>query len=1235
MMPIRRHSLLLFFCFAAIAACGGDSSGPSGPRPASVEASAGDGQSATVGTAVATPPAVLVRDRKGDPLPNVRVSFAVVAGGGSITGATATTGASGVAAVGSWTLGTVAGSNQLRATVTGLTPVTFTATGTPGVPAALGFKTAPSSTSANGSPLATQPVVELRDQYGNPSPQAGVTITAAIDSGGGTLGGTTSVPTDAAGAAAFTNLSITGQVGQRILSFSAAGVAPLKSGPLTLTPGPATAIAKASADSLSGTVGAALTPAPSVLVTDQSGNPVPGIVVTFAVAAGGGSATGTAAVTNASGVATVGSWILGSVAGTWNNRLTATVAGLGPVTFTASGVAAAATRLVVTRQPGTTSAVNGQPVAPQPRVQLRDQYGNDVAQAGIAVTAAIASGGGTLGGTVTVNTDATGAADFADLAITGLVGPRSLRFDGSIGGTALTPGASASFTLTAGPATTIAASSGNGQTATVGTAVAQPPTVLVTDQSGNPVSGVPVTFATSGGASVTGASQSTAATGLAAVGGWTLGTAAGPYTLTATATGLAGSPVTFTATATAGPPQQLDIVAQPASGGAQAGVVFPDQPVVRRLDSFGNVVVSPAGSITAAMAFGAGTLNGTLTVNTDPTTGLASWTDLSIAGIAGTKALRFTAGSLSVTSAPFSLAPGPGANLAMVTEPSSSVVNGNQLATQPVVRLVDAGGNPDPTPNVAVTAQLTGTPAGIALGGTTTVTTDGSGVASFSGLSLTGAIGTYTITFTASGYGGVNSAAITVTAGPPASVAANSPVSQSGRVGIAAPSRPSVVVRDMSNNPVAGVNVSFALTAGGGSISGAAQVTDAQGVATLGGWTLGPTVTTNTVTATVSGFPPVNFDVQPSFVAAQVAAGAEHSCAITVDGLAYCWGDNTTSELGDGTTTQRTRPRRTSGSATFQTVAAGRGYSCGLTASGAAWCWGANTKGQLGVGNTSTQNVPAAVQGGVSFASIWLSLAVGDPHTCAVAGNQQLYCWGSNLYGQLGNGSTSTAARTTPLAIGSLPFAQVYPGVFFTCGAQFNNTGRCWGLNTAGQLGDGSRTQRLAPTVVAGGLTFTQIAAGVTHACGLTTAGTVYCWGDNENGRLGRDSATTAPPPSPNDTLPFASLVPVPVPGLSSVVQLAAGEAHTCARTSAGQVYCWGLNNNGQLGDGTTLNRQAPTLVALPSGVTGFTRIAAGSLHTCGLTASGALYCWGDNLLGQLGDGTNTDRLQPVRVADP
>ncbi len=109
----------------------------------------------------------------------------------------------------------------------------------------------------------------------------------------------------------------------------------------------------------------------------------------------------------------------------------------------------------------------------------------------------------------------------------------------------------------------------------------------------------------------------------------------------------------------------------------------------------------------------------------------------------------------------------------------------------------------------------------------------------------------------------------------------------------------------------------------------------------------------------------------------------------------------------------------------------------------------------------------------------------------------------------------------------------------------------------------------------------------------------------------------------------------MPVPGLSSVVQLAAGEAHTCARTSAGQVYCWGLNNNGQLGDGTTLNRQAPTLVALPSGVTGFTRIAAGSLHTCGLTASGALYCWGDNLLGQLGDGTNTDRLQPVRVADP
>lgn len=1229
--PRSRFALLLC-AVSALPACGGDSSGPSGPRPASVEASAGEGQNATVGTAVATPPAVLVRDRNGDPLANVSVSFAVVAGGGTITGATASTGANGIAAVGSWTLGTVAGTNQLRATVTGLAPVTFTATGTPGAPAALGFRTAPSTTSANGSPFLVQPVVELRDQYGNASPQAGVTITAAIDSGGGTLGGTTTAVTDAQGVATFTNLSITGSVGQRILGFSAAGLPPLKSGPLTLTPGPATSLGKASADSLSGTVGAALAPAPSVLVTDQSGNPVPGIVVTFAVAAGGGSVSGGTVVTNAAGVATVGSWILGSVAGTWNNRLTATVTGLGPLTFTASAVAAAATRLVVTRQPGTTSAVNGQPIVPQPRVQLRDQFGNDVAQAGVAVTAAIASGGGTLGGTVTVSTDATGAADFNDLAITGLVGSRSLRFDGSIGGTALTPGASSSFVLTAGPATTMMASSGDGQTATVATAVPQPPTVLVTDQSGNPVAGVLVTFATSGGASVTGPTPTTGATGLAAVGSWTLGTAAGPYTLTATATGLAGSPVTFTATATAGAPQQLDIVQQPASSGAQAGVPFPVQPVVRRLDLYGNVVISPAGSITAAMASGAGTLNGTLVVNTDPTTGLASWTNLSITGIAGTKALRFTSGSLSVTSNLFSLAPGPGANLAMVTEPSSSVVNGSQLAIQPVVRLVDAGGNPDPTPNVAVTAEITGTPAGIALGGTTTVTTDGSGVASFSGLSLTGAIGSYTLSFTAPGYGGVNSVPITVVAGPPKSVTANAPVSQTGRVGIAAASLPSVVVRDTSGNPVAGVSVSFALTAGGGSISGASQTTNAQGTATLGSWILGSTVTTNTVTATVSGFPPVSFDAHPSFVVGTVAGGAEHSCATTVDGLAYCWGSNTTSELGDGTTTPRTRPTRTSGSTLFQTVAAGRGYTCGLRPDGAAWCWGANSKGQLGVGNTATQGVPAAVQGGVVFGAIALSLASGDPHTCGVATNQQLYCWGSNVYGQLGNGSTSSAARTTPLAIGSLPFAQVQPGVFFTCGTQFNGTGRCWGLNTAGQLGDSSRTQRLSPVTVRGGLTFTEIAASVAHACGLTTAGTVYCWGDNENGRLGRDSATTA---APNDTLPFASLVPVPVPGLSSVVQIVAGEAHTCARTSSNQVYCWGLNNNGQLGDGTQSNRQAPTLVALPLGVTGFTRITAGSLHTCGLTAAGELYCWGDNLLGQLGDGTTTDRLLPTRVADP
>src|SRR2546430_2685602 len=275
---------------------------------------------------------------------------------------------------------------------------------------------------------------------------------------------------------------------------------------------------------------------------------------TFAPAAGSGTVNPTTPVTTGpGGIAAVSSWTLGTTAGP--NTLTATAAGSGitgnPVTSTAPGTAGAAAKLAITTQPSAT-ARSGVAFPQQPVIQLQDASGNPVSQSGTPVTATIASGGGTLGGTPTVTTNTSGTAVFTNLSITGTAGPHTLGFSAPQPFTGV---ASGTVSLTAEAATQIAMNAGNGQPATTGTAVAVPPSVIVRDASNNPVAGVAVTFVPgTGSGSVTGANPATDATGIAAVGSWMLGTTAGPNTLTATAPGLTGSPLTFTANGVAGAP---------------------------------------------------------------------------------------------------------------------------------------------------------------------------------------------------------------------------------------------------------------------------------------------------------------------------------------------------------------------------------------------------------------------------------------------------------------------------------------------------------------------------------------------------------------------------------------------------------------------------------------------------------------------------------------------------------
>jgi alpha-tubulin suppressor-like RCC1 family protein len=348
-----------------------------------------------------------------------------------------------------------------------------------------------------------------------------------------------------------------------------------------------------------------------------------------------------------------------------------------------------------------------------------------------------------------------------------------------------------------------------------------------------------------------------------------------------------------------------------------------------------------------------------------------------------------------------------------------------------------------------------------------------------------------------------------------------------------------------------------------------------------------------------------------------VSAGGMHTCALTTSGGVKCWGDNFVGQLGDGTTNNRSTPGDIVDLINVASIASSKGnHTCAVIPAGGIKCWGENFSGQLGDGTTANRSTPVDVAGLTSGVS---AVSSGESHTCALTTSGGVKCWGYNDAGQLGDGTTtsrSTSVDTVNLTNG---VSAVSTGVFHTCALTSSDGVKCWGNNSDGQLGDGTTVNRLTQVDVVGLMNGVDgISVGGFHTCALTATGGVKCWGSNIHSQLGDGTTTNRSPP-------------VDVTGLTSGVSaVSAGKNHTCALTTSGGVKCWGNNNDGQLGNNSTIHSAIPVdVVGLTSGVSA---ISAGGDHTCALTTTGGIKCWGDNYLGSLGDGTTTDRSTPVDV---
>lgn len=362
-----------------------------------------------------------------------------------------------------------------------------------------------------------------------------------------------------------------------------------------------------------------------------------------------------------------------------------------------------------------------------------------------------------------------------------------------------------------------------------------------------------------------------------------------------------------------------------------------------------------------------------------------------------------------------------------------------------------------------------------------------------------------------------------------------------------------------------------------------------------------------------------------------VDAGLAHTCAIATTHALYCWGSNAFGALGTGGGNSSSPVPVAGGFADWSAVSAGDLLTCGIRDGGHLFCWGSDAFGGVGDGGGHQDRaVPTEVAGSHGpWASVSVGGDVADPGggaACAVTVSGHGYCWGSRngIVGDGGGFGTTTVNAPVELAGAASNWASVSVGIAHACGRK--STGRlfCWGQDFAGQVGDGAtRVNRVRPVAVAnGGTGWASVSAGWNHTCATRRSGRLFCWGSDDHFALGN-----------GDQNAVDQTVPTQVRGATTDwTAPATGGNHTCGRRTSGRLYCWGWNISGQIGHpvpGVDVTRP----VRVSGGFTDWAAVVAGESHTCGLRAGGALYCWGRNSSGAVGNGTTDFVNVPVPIA--